>query len=133
MDVRFDVTGVKVRNFWRTYRLRWDEVSYFGDGGADWWALNVARRNGRALVATGTTSGAESLAKAGVLAAIRQVGERYHVPVELTGRPAGSVAGRIRAGSGPAGVDDAGQYERGGGPAQIARPVLGEDPGDLIT
>jgi hypothetical protein len=84
-----DEDGVAVRNFFRTHRFGWPEVSCFADGSAlggeseHWWALSVVLRNGRAVTARGTTRSGSPSPK--TLAAIRQAAERYQIPAELTG------------------------------------------------
>jgi hypothetical protein len=93
-DLRFDDSGVTVRNFWRTRKLSWDEVSCFADGGKDWWALKIVRRDGRSIEATGTTSGVKGIVKTGVLAVISEAAERYHVEADLSGR---TLIGRSRS------------------------------------
>jgi hypothetical protein len=132
MHVRFDESGVTVRNFWRTRRLSWDEVSHFTDGGKDWWALKVVRRSGRPIEATGTTSGAKSIVSTGVLDVIGQVAERYHVRAELGGRTLieriaargqGSDAASVTA-PGAGLIDPAGLAESLAGPQQGADAEL---------
>jgi hypothetical protein len=84
-----DEDGVTVRNFFRTHRFGWPEVSCFADGSAfggqseHWWALRVVLRDGRAVTARGTTRSGPPTPK--TLAAIRQAAERYQIPAELTG------------------------------------------------
>jgi len=84
LGVRFDDDGVTVRNFSRTYRLGWEQVSRFADGGNSkgGWALTVICRDGRAITASGTLT----VAKAEVLSAIRLVAERHQVGMEVTGQ-----------------------------------------------
>jgi hypothetical protein len=85
ISVRFDDDGITVRNFWRTHRLSWDQVTQFADGGgADLWKLRLLCREGRAVDTTGTTTD-RSVAKSAVLTVIGQVAERYGVGIALTG------------------------------------------------
>jgi hypothetical protein len=92
MGVWFEDRGVTIRNFWRTRRLDWDEVSHLADGGSGGqWALRVVGRNGRrATTASGTRSQVmpePGTIKAETLAAIGEVAERFRVSLEITGRP----------------------------------------------
>jgi len=103
MQVRFDDGGMTIRNFWRTRRLSWDDVSQFTDGGKDWWALRVVRRSGRPIEATGTTTGAKGIVKSGVLTAIGEVAARYRVSADLSGRNLVARAAIAAAGEGPDG------------------------------
>jgi len=86
MEVRFDDCGITVRNFWRTRRLFWEDVSRFTDGGHDWWALKIERHNGRPIVATATTTGAKGMVRTGVLTTLGEVTERYHVQTHISAR-----------------------------------------------
>lgn len=84
MGVRFDDGGVTVRNFWRVYRLRWNEVSHFADGGNEKgaWALEVVRRDGRSHTAQGTLNSV----KPEVLAVIGEIAGRHNVRMGIMGR-----------------------------------------------
>jgi Protein of unknown function (DUF2510)/Bacterial PH domain len=90
MGVRFDEHGVTVRNFWRTRRLAWEQVSYLTDGGTGWeWALRVVGRDGRTVTASGTRSRVVSetrTVKPETLTALGEVAERYGVSLEISGR-----------------------------------------------
>jgi hypothetical protein len=61
IGLRIDDNGVTIRNFFRTNRFTWPGVSHFADGwvfGGEskfWWALCVVLRDGRAVIARGTT------------------------------------------------------------------------------
>jgi hypothetical protein len=95
--VRFDGAGVTVRNFWRTHRLAWNEVSQFTDG-SFWgdWALRVVLRDGRTVTAAGTGmqySMRGKLRKKEVLSAVGDVADRHSVGADLTGWPPGAKAG----------------------------------------
>jgi hypothetical protein len=91
--LRLGDDGVTVRNFPRTYRISWHEVSCFADGSVTRgeagrvWALDVVLRDGRAVTASGTTAGKRD-ARPETLAAIRQAAERYAIPAKLTGTAA---------------------------------------------
>lgn len=60
LGLRIDDNGMTIRNFFRTHRFTWPEVSRFADGTAfngesrD-WALRVVLHNGKAVTARGTT------------------------------------------------------------------------------
>lgn len=84
MGLRIDCKGVKVRNYFRTYRIAWSELNCFADGsgwGESIWALTV-QHGSRAFAAIGT---ATSEPRPDMLAAIRQAAEQHGIPVELTG------------------------------------------------
>jgi DivIVA domain-containing protein len=102
MGVRFDDRGVRVRKFLATDRFGWHEVSRFSDGYAAFtyeggvhrhWALNVVLHDGRIVRVKATAR--DGSASPRMLAAIRQVAERYGIPAELAGvarwRPHASV------------------------------------------
>jgi DivIVA domain-containing protein len=89
IELRIDDNGVTIRNFFRTHRFTWPEVSHFADawlyGGESkfWWALRVVLRDGRTVIARGTTrSGPPNLK---MLTVIGQAADRYRIPAELTG------------------------------------------------
>src|SRR5215470_10004809 len=98
IGLHIDNNGVTIRNFFRTHRFAWPEVSHFADGSAFggestfWWALGVVLRDGRVVVARGTTRSGPPNPK--TLDAIGQAAERYQIPAELTG--AASARGRAR-------------------------------------
>src|SRR5215475_8781086 len=60
ITLRMDDIGVTVRNYFRTCRFAWPEVSCFEDGafpgeqGSRDWALSVVPHGGRAVTATAT-------------------------------------------------------------------------------
>jgi hypothetical protein len=95
--VRFDDQGITVRNFFRTYRLSWPEVSEFTDGAASLgeetlWALKIMLRDGRTVTAAGTMRmerkrKGDFRRQSAVMTAIEQVAARYQIPVRLTGVP----------------------------------------------
>lgn len=88
--------GVVVRNFFRTYRLTWSQVTGFADGSArsygddgralGYWALNVVIAGGRAVTAGGTVHGPP--ARANILKAVTQAAERHGITADVTGQPA---------------------------------------------
>jgi immunity protein 26 of polymorphic toxin system/PH (Pleckstrin Homology) domain-containing protein len=84
MGVRFGDQGVTVRNYFRTHRARWAEVTAFTDGTTDGqkWALAVMLRNGRGITATATEARPGSPR---VLTAVRQGAARRGVPATVTG------------------------------------------------
>ena len=90
MSVRFDESGVTIRNFWRTRRLRWGQVSHLADGGIGWeWALRVVGRDGRTVTASGSRSHViyeTRTVKSETLTAIGEAAERYGVSLDITGR-----------------------------------------------
>jgi hypothetical protein len=76
-----DWAGVTVRNFWRTYKLSWPEVSHLGDGSVYMgdagyiWALGVVLRDGRVRsVSTAVGLGFAEIEE------IRQAAARFAVP-----------------------------------------------------
>jgi len=94
--VRIDGNGVTVRNYFRSYRIRWPEVNCLADGAAmgaslagqsggmqEWWALSILRHDGRAVTATGTIgpSGPANLT------VIKQAAQHYGIAADLTGTP----------------------------------------------
>jgi hypothetical protein len=96
MELRMDNRGVTVRNYFRTYRIGWPEVSSFADGavnagaGGRTWALKVIRRNGSAVTACGTCiETSKGPPRGETLTAIRQCAERYCIPADVTGSAVG--------------------------------------------
>jgi hypothetical protein len=95
--VRFDDQGITVRNFFRTYRLSWPEVSEFTDGAASLgeetlWALKIMLRDGRTVTAAGTMRmerkrNGDFRRQSAVMSAIEQVAARNQIPVRFTGVP----------------------------------------------
>jgi hypothetical protein len=90
MGLRMDQRGATVRNYFRSYRIGWPEVSCLVDGSAfggagGWqWALSVMLRDGRTVTASGTMgSGPRRVAE--MLAIIRQGADCHAIPAELTG------------------------------------------------
>src|SRR5215472_1456102 len=83
--LRMDGDGVTVRNFWRTYKISWPEVSHLGDGSVYMgdaghiWALGVVLRDGRVR----SVSTAVGLSRAEV-EEIRQAAARYPVSAKLS-------------------------------------------------
>jgi hypothetical protein len=78
--VRFDDRGIMVRNYFRTYRIGWAEVSRFTDCWGQWgWDLGVALHNGRNVMAWGATPRSKALI------AVGQAAQRYDIPADLTG------------------------------------------------
>jgi hypothetical protein len=94
---RMDNHGVTIRNYFRTYRAGWDEVSRFADGavntGADGrrWALRVILQDGRAITACGTWR--YRPARNETLSAVQQGAGRYGVPADVHGIPTDAVGG----------------------------------------
>src|SRR5215471_7079013 len=91
MALYIDDEGVTVRNFFRTQRFTWPEISGFADGSAigaqsqRYWALLVVPRAGTAVTAAATMrSGAP---RHELLSAIQQAAQRYGIPAELEGTP----------------------------------------------
>jgi hypothetical protein len=93
MGVRLDDRGVRVCNYFRTYRLGWQHVSSFTDGLAACidlnhaslrrgWALSVILRDGKGITATGTMA---SSADPEILRAVRNAAQRHQVSASLTG------------------------------------------------
>jgi hypothetical protein len=88
--LRLDDEGISVRNFLQTYRIGWHEVRRFEDGsesgrrGRHWWALRIVLRDGRVIIADGTSS-LKTAARLETLTAIRQAAERHGVPAVFTG------------------------------------------------
>ncbi len=91
IGMHVDQDGVMVRNFFRTYRFSIAEVSCFTDGSAlggesqRWWALRVVLRDGRDVIARGTTRSGRPSPK--TLTAIAAAAERHQIPANLTGAP----------------------------------------------
>jgi hypothetical protein len=99
--VRFDDQGIVVRNFSRSYRLGWPEVSHFADGNLvmrdqggsmELWALQIVLYDERAVTAAATmripwTAKKESPSLPKVLATLEQVAAHYRIPAQLTGKP----------------------------------------------
>lgn len=103
MGLCMDDQRVTVRNYFRTYRFAWPEVTGFVDGSVTtfWhldgdrgdrglrlavrpsWALSVLGPGGRAVTATGTASGIAAPSE--TLAAIRQVAEWRGIAADLNG------------------------------------------------
>lgn len=84
MGVRFGEHGVTIRNYFRTRRASWAEVSAFTDGTTDGakWALTVMLHDGRGFTATATQARPGSPQ---VLTAVRQAAARHGVPATVTG------------------------------------------------
>ncbi len=94
LEARFDDKGVTLRNFFRTRRFGWSEVSHFADGwteiwtGEDagtYWAAAIVLRDGRHIVVK-LTMGGKSVANPETLETIRQIAARYGIPGQLTGK-----------------------------------------------
>ena len=96
--VRFDDSGITVRNFYRTHKLSWHDVSRFTDGqfliggdagpGAYSWVVEIVLNNGHSVTAEGTMRDKESnVAK--MLATMEQVAARWQIPAQLTGKMPG--------------------------------------------
>lgn len=87
MSLRLDDGSLIVRNFFRTHRLGWQEVSGFMDGvvirlneGLErQWRLSIALRDGGAIVASATSWSAKTQA------ALEQAAQSHGIPTELTG------------------------------------------------
>jgi hypothetical protein len=98
MELRMDNRGVTVRNYFRTYRIGWPEVSCFTDGAVyagaagRQWALSVVRRNGRVVTACCTSCGTwrSGPPRDETLTAIWQGAERHGIPASaVTGHAKG--------------------------------------------
>ncbi len=93
MSLRMDRHGVTIRNYFRTYRAGWAEVSSFGDGAVNAgasgrkWALSVILRDGRSITACGTWRDARTRDE--TLKAIHQGARRYGIPANVMGVPNG--------------------------------------------
>jgi len=108
MGVRIHGDGVTVRNYVRTYRVSWPEVSRFADGARfipaegelqALWALSIVLHDGRTITASGTAWAPPTKAMlAGLrdahearlqemLAVFRDAAEAHGIPAELTGVP----------------------------------------------
>jgi hypothetical protein len=100
MGLSMDNHGVTIRNYFRTYRAGWGEVSRFADGavntGADGrrWALRVILQDGRAITACGTWKYGPPRNE--TLSAVQQGAGRYGVPADMHGIPDGR-GGRLTA------------------------------------
>lgn len=83
-----DYGAVTVRNYFRTYRISWPEVTGFVDGSVPGrtWALTVLMDGGRAVTASGTASKVER-DRSEVLTAIREAAESHGTTADLTGTP----------------------------------------------
>ena len=87
MGLNIDDEGVRVRNYFRTYRISWPEVNCLVDGsvwGQGLWALSVLNHRGGAFTASGT---ARSQARPEVLDAIELAAGQHGILAELTGKP----------------------------------------------
>ncbi len=84
LGVRLGDRGVTVRNYFRTHRARWAEVSAFTDGttSGEKWALTVMLHNGRGITVTATEARPGSPR---VLTAVRQGAAHHGVPATVTG------------------------------------------------
>jgi hypothetical protein len=88
MGLHLHSQGATVRNYFRTYRFGWAEVTSFVDGSAikkDYWALSLLAADGRAATASGTASLFK--ARPETLTAIRQAAECHGIGARLTGLP----------------------------------------------
>ena len=95
--VCFDDAGITIRNFYRTYKLKWHDVRCFTDGqvgilneGARsyFWAVQIVMHDGRSVNVEATMPwfwGAKSNVPR-LLATIEQVTARYQIPAQLTGK-----------------------------------------------
>jgi hypothetical protein len=88
MGLYMNQNGVTVRNYFRTYRFGWPEVTRLVDGSPwyGYWALSVLVTGGGAVTASGTAS--RFKARPETLTAIRQVAECHGIAARLTGLPA---------------------------------------------
>jgi hypothetical protein len=91
LALHFDVSGVTVRNYFRTYRIGWSEVSCFADGNAGLatsqgfaWALSVVTRERRPVVASATAR--YHGARPDTLTAIRHHAELHGIAADLPRR-----------------------------------------------
>jgi hypothetical protein len=91
--VRFDDGGVTVRNFYRTQKLNWLDVSRFTDGKIGvlvegstsyFWAVQIVLHDGRSITAEGTMREKQSNIPR-VMTTIEQVADRWQTPSTLTG------------------------------------------------
>jgi hypothetical protein len=92
MEVRIADRGVTVRNYFRTYRIDWSEVSRFADGaglipaeGKAPWALAIVLHDGQKINASCTAWDTGPSQK--MLTAIRDAAEAHGIPAVLTGVP----------------------------------------------
>jgi hypothetical protein len=98
MGLSMDNHGVTIRNYFRTYRAGWGEVSRFADGavntgaGGRQWALRVILRDGKTITACGTWKNGP--ARDETLRAVQQGAGRYGVPADVRGTPDGR-GGRV--------------------------------------
>jgi hypothetical protein len=97
MGLHLGPQGVTVRNYFRTYRFGWPEVTSLVDGsamvpgsagllpgaGLACWALSVHAADGRAVTATGTASPFN--ARPETLTAVRRAAECHGIAARLTG------------------------------------------------
>jgi hypothetical protein len=116
LSVIIDDRGIVVRNFLRTHRLNWPEISCLTDGfshggqsvdflGRDVrtsWVLQVVPHAGRPITAQGTMGGGRP--SPATLAAIRQAAGRHGIPAELTWLLPGEQATRALLDEGPPAV-----------------------------
>ena len=89
-----------VRNYFRTHRFSWTEVSCFDNGtiykGEEWqkvWGVRVVLQDGKAVTATGTAGALGSRAK---MTAIRHTAKNHGIPVDLAGVNLAGVSQRRR-------------------------------------
>jgi hypothetical protein len=85
MGLHLDSQGVTVRNYFRTHRFSWAEVTSFVDGSTtkNYWALSLLTADGRAVTASGTAS--QFKGRPETLTAIRQTAKRHGIAARLTG------------------------------------------------
>jgi hypothetical protein len=93
LRLRMDDTGITVRNYFRTCRLAWHEVSSFADGygerdaGGEYWALSIVIHSGRTVTASATRRASASRVAPDMemLTTIGRIAERHGIPENLTG------------------------------------------------
>jgi len=90
--VRFADSGITVRNFYRTHKLSWHDVSRlndgkvytFGAGGTYFWAVQIVPNSERSVTAEGTMRAKESNVSR-MLTTMERVAARWQIPAQLTG------------------------------------------------
>jgi len=91
MALYVDDRGVTVRNFFRSRRFTWPEVSMFDDGSAvgsgseRYWALRVVPREGTPVTAAATMRGLTPREE--LPSAIEQAAQRHGIPAKIDGIP----------------------------------------------
>jgi hypothetical protein len=90
LALRFDASGVTVRNYFRTYRIGWSDVNCFADGNAGLatsqgfaWTLSIVTRERRPVIASATAR--YHGARPETLTAVRHRAELHGIAADLAG------------------------------------------------